>query len=96
MSAYCSYCIYFKNDECRNVNNIKIVDTWYKPKYILINKPSKLNKRNNCKWFVKCSVSEISIKIVAGVDTDVKLDSLHKPLQDLGLKIVEIKDDNND
>lgn len=30
------------------------------------------------------------------VDTNVKLDSLHEPLQELGLRIVEIKDDNND
>ncbi len=34
---------------CEHPDNMD--DGWYKPKMIMKDKPSDINKNNNCKWF---------------------------------------------
>jgi hypothetical protein len=55
--VYCINCqflvdhSFWTSDNCRKDENKK--DTWFAPHYKFKRKPSKINKRNNCKWFIK-------------------------------------------
>ena len=57
--VYCIYCLYyyrtklsaFPDDFCRAFENMK--DTYRSPKSKPMQKPSDINKNNNCKWFIK-------------------------------------------
>jgi hypothetical protein len=57
--VYCANCRFLERnlcygDKCRANENKK--DSWLAPCYELKRKPSKINKRNNCKWFIKKEV----------------------------------------
>lgn len=61
MKVYCGRCKYFhfRDGECKNIHNIEEDKTsdmnWFLPEVKYRERPSILNKNNDCKWFEESS-----------------------------------------
>lgn len=53
--VFCSDCKYHREDdasiECRSLNNIRIVNGWYRQHSEYINSARQINKDSNCVWY---------------------------------------------
>ena len=59
--VFCDDCVYFRSfhycgggyDDCKADGNKRWEENWQGRYYSLIRKPWKINKYNDCRWFIK-------------------------------------------